>query len=114
MALFDKFQIIENHIDTNKDPNLENYLENYLINNIKITSTSYINMLSWFNNINYDRINGITTKLITQHLTERRNNMRSFIKRSDFEFEKLNNFILDFNKFQFYCYLFKLLCANIF
>jgi hypothetical protein len=96
MALIDKFQIIENHIDTNKDPNLENFLENYLNNNIKITSTCYINMLSWFNNINYIKVDSIATKLITQHLTERRNNMRSFIKRSDFEFEKLNNFILGY------------------
>jgi hypothetical protein len=97
MSLIDKFQIIENHVDSkNIDSKLENYFENYINNNIKITFTNYINMLSWFNNINIPKVEVYLTKILTQHLTERRNNMRSFIKKSDFEFEKLNSFILEY------------------
>lgn len=97
MSLIDKFQIIENHVDSkNIDSKLENYFENYINNNVKITFTNYINMLSWFNNINIPKVEVYLTKILTQHLTDRRNNMRTFIKKSDFEFEKLNSFILEY------------------
>jgi len=96
MSLSDKFSIIENHLIQDERvliSKLENYFENYLNSDLKILSPDYINQIIWFSNLNSEElINNIEIN-IKKYLIQRRNNIRSFIKKQNFELNNLNKFI---------------------
>jgi hypothetical protein len=102
MSLYDKFKIIENHLQ-NEDKTkiiskIENYFENLLISDTHVLVADYINQIIWFDYIKLDGINGIGSLNvhIKNYLIQRRNNMRLFIKKDTFEFSNLNKFLKNF------------------
>ena len=88
MSLYDKFKIIENHIQ-NEDKTkiiskIENYFENILISDNHVLVSDYLNQVVWFNYIKSDDFSSLNIH-IKNYLIERRNNMRLFIKKDGFE-----------------------------
>ena len=93
MSLHDKYGIIENHLinlDVQDNTSiLENYFENYLYSDIKILAPSYIDQSIYFNKINIPDLIVNIQSLIKDSLIQRRNNIRSFIKKERFELSDL-------------------------
>ena len=93
MSLHDKYGIIENHLinlDVQANTSiLENYFENYLYSDIKILAPSYIDQSIYFNKINIPDLIVNIQSLIKDSLIQRRNNIRSFIKKERFELSDL-------------------------
>ena len=93
MTLYDKYGIIENHL-TNLEVQantsiIENYFENYLYSDLKILAPSYIDQSIYFNKINIADLIVNIQSLIKDSLIQRRNNIRSFIKKERFELSDL-------------------------
>lgn len=100
MSLYDKFGIIENHL-ANEDKKkvaskIENYFENLLNSDIRVLIPDYINQVIWFEGINADDFTINMDVHIKNYLIQRRNNMRTFIKKESFEFSSLNKFLKNF------------------
>ena len=100
MSLHDKFGIIENHL-ANEDKKkvaskIENYFENLLNSDIRVLIPDYINQVIWFEGINADDFSINMDVHIKNYLIQRRNNMRTFIKKENFEFSSLNKFLKNF------------------
>mgnify|MGYP001492448489 CR=1 FL=1 len=100
MSLYDKFGIIENHL-ANEDKKkvaskLENYFENLLNSDIRVLIPDYINQVIWFEGVNADDFTINMDVHIKNYLIQRRNNMRTFIKKENFEFSSLNKFLKNF------------------
>ena len=98
MSLFDKFKIIENHLQ-NEDKTkviskIENYFENLLNSDTHVLVSDYINQVIWFNTINANDFS--INNDIKKYLIQCRNNMRIFIKKESFEFTNLNKFLKNF------------------
>lgn len=106
MSLYDKYGIIENHlisldIGTNTGI-IENYFENYLYSDLKILAPSYIDQSIYFNKINISNLIVNIQSLIKDSLIQRRNNIRSFIKKERFGLCDLTKFLKDFiNKIKY-------------
>jgi hypothetical protein len=100
MSLNDKFGIIENHVQKNDKKQLhdrvENYFENYLNSDIRILIPDYINQIIWFEGINLENFTVNIDSHIKNYLISRRNNMRSLIKKDNFDILGLNKFIKNF------------------
>ena len=100
MYLYDKFGIIENHLvheDKKKVASkIENYFENLLNSDIRVLIPDYINQVIWFEGINADDFTINMDVHIKNYLIQRRNNMRTFIKKENFEFSNLNKFLKNF------------------
>jgi hypothetical protein len=100
MSLYDKFGIIENHLahEDNKMvvSKIENYFENLLNSDIRVLIPDYINQVIWFEGINSDDFTIKVDVHIKNYLIQRRNNMRTFIKKESFEFSSLNKFLKNF------------------
>jgi hypothetical protein len=100
MSLYDKFGIIENHLqceDIKKiTSKIDNYLENFLNSDIHVLIPDYINQLFWFNKINSNVLSINIDLYIKNYLIQRRNNIRIFIKKENFDFSSLNKFIKNF------------------
>lgn len=103
MSLYDKYNIIENHLQnedkTNIISKIENYFENILSSDTHVLVSDYINQIIWFNYINFENINEIneiSSLHIKNYLIQRRNNMRLFIKKDTFDFSNLNKFLKNF------------------
>ena len=100
MSLYDKFGIIENHLaheDKKKVASkIENYFENLLNSDIRVLIPDYINQVIWFEGINADDFTINMDVHIKNYLIQRRNNMRTFIKKENFEFSSLNKFLKNF------------------
>ena len=100
MSLNDKFRIIENHIQIDDKKKLydrvENYFENYLNSDIRILIPDYINQIIWFEGINLENFTVNIDSHIKNYLISRRNNMRSLIKKDNFDILGLNKFIKNF------------------
>jgi hypothetical protein len=100
MSLVDKFKIIENH-SKNEDKEqvlskVSNYFENLINTEYKTLITDYISMIAWFNHVDKTKSSEIINTMIKDHLIQRRNNMRSIIKKNNFELSGLNNFLREF------------------
>ncbi len=100
MSLYDKFGIIENHL-VNEDrkriaSKIENYFENLLNSDIRVLIPDYINQVIWFEGINSDDFTINMDVQIKNYLIQRRNNMRTFIKKESFDFTSLNKFLKNF------------------
>jgi len=100
MTLNDKFGIIENHIQKDDKKKLhdriENYFENYLNSDIRILIPDYVNQIIWFEGINLENFTINIDLQIKNYLISRRNNMRSLIKKDNFNVSGLNKFIKNF------------------
>lgn len=99
MSLYDKFGIIENHlIQDNKTlfSKLENYFENYLNSDIKIVMFDFINQAKWFQNINFKDLSIDIENLLKNHLFQRRNIIKNYVKKENYSLTKLNYFIKNF------------------
>ena len=100
MSLNDKFGIIENHIQKDDKKRLhdrvENYFENYLNSDIRILIPDYVNQIIWFEGINLENFTVNIDSHIKNYLISRRNNMRSLIKKDNFNVSGLNKFIKNF------------------
>lgn len=109
LHLNDKYCIIENHINiTDKTINkLDNYFENYLNSDIKILIPDYINQIIYFQDSNIINRTNIKNQIKTL-LLERRNNIRTLIKKENFELSGLNKFLKSFiEKIEYINNLFK-------
>lgn len=100
MSLVDKFKIIQNHTQyEDKEQVLSkvsNYFENLINTEYKTLLTDYISMLTWFNNVDKTKASDTIDTMIKDHLIQRRNNMRTIIKKDNFELSGLNNFLKEF------------------
>lgn len=100
MTLYDKFGIIENHLNQEDKKNIsskiENYFENYLNSDMKVLVSDYINQVVWFNNIELEDISANIDTQLKNYLIQRRNGMRIFIKKENFELSSLNKFLKKF------------------
>lgn len=100
MSLYDKFGIIENHLqheDKKKVVSkIENYFENLLNSDMRVLIPDYINQVIWFEEVNPDDFTINIDVQIKNYLIQRRNNMRTFIKKEHFEFSSLNKFLKNF------------------
>lgn len=100
MSLYDKFNIIENHLnneDRKKISNkMEYYFENLLNSDIKVIMSDYINQVIWFDGVNLEQFGDSLENQIKNYLIQRRNNIRTFIKKDSYEISSLNNFIKTF------------------
>lgn len=101
MQLYDKFNIIENHLQDTTEPaifsKIDNYFENILKTDNNILIANYIRLMTWFNKNKIDKYIAIFELHLKNYLIQIRNTMRISIKRDVFELLTLNNFI---NKFK--------------
>ena len=100
MTLVDKYKLIENHL-INDNPKtivnkIENYIENYLSSDLKVLVPEYINQGLWLNNINTPELINSIQCYIKNYLIQRRNNIRIFIKKDNFELTDLTKFLKEF------------------
>lgn len=100
MSQYDKFMIIENHINP-KDKKkiiskMENYFENVLKTDTKIFISDYINQIIWFEKIDLDNFSVNIEIHLKNYLIQHRNNIRTFIKKENFELSHLNKFFKKF------------------
>ena len=95
----DKFNVINKLSDNeiNYLSLIKNYLENYFESNINIYHPDYINQLIWNKKINSDDINKIFDEMIANVLIQKRQNIRSLIKKEKFNLCSLNQLINNFN-----------------
>ena len=100
MSIYDKFGIIENHLKTEDKHSiitkLENFFENFLISDMKILVSDYVNQVIWFEDINLEHFSVNIDSHLKNYLIQRRNNMRTFIKKENFELCNLNKFLKNF------------------
>lgn len=100
MSIYDKFGIIENHLMSEDKKNIatkiENYFENYLSSDMKILVSDYVNQVIWFEGINLENFSMNVDSYLKNYLIQRRNNMRTFIKKENFELSHLNKFLKNF------------------
>lgn len=101
MALYDKFRIIENHLDNLQDKKkvlitIDNFFDNLINSDICVFHPDFINQITWFDEINIDTIIINIETNIKNNLIRKRNIMRTFIKKENFNFSSLNNFLKNF------------------
>lgn len=100
MTIYDKFRIIENHIKLEDNKiiinKIDNYLENFLISDMKVLISDYVNQVVWFEKINIENYYVNIDSYLKNYLIQRRNNMRIFIKKGNFELSHLNKFLKNF------------------
>jgi hypothetical protein len=101
MAIYDKFNVIENHLKSEYSEKIllskvDNYLENYITTDMKILLPDFLKQIEWFNLISIDNLLKKVDYYIKNHLIQRRNNIRSNIKKDNFTLDDLNNFISNF------------------
>ena len=100
MSIYDKFGIIENHLKSEDNKNIvtkiENYFENFLSSDIKVLVSDYVNQVIWFKGINLENFSVNVDSHLKNYLIQRRNNMRTFIKKENFELRHLNKFLKNF------------------
>jgi hypothetical protein len=75
---------------------IENYFENLLNSDIRVLVPDYINQVIWFEGINSDDFSINMDTQLKNYLIQRRNNMRTFIKKESFDFASLNKFLKNF------------------
>lgn len=96
MAIYDKFNIIENHISDDKTKviiNVETFFDNLIETDTKIMIPDYIKQTVWFNHFNEkDLTDSVNTKL-NNFLIQRRNAIRIKIKKDNFQVSYINEFI---------------------
>lgn len=100
MSIYDKFEIIENHLKSEDKKNIlikiENYFENFMSSDIKVLVSDYINQFIWFEGINIENFSINIDSQLKNYLIQRRNTMRTFIKKENFELSHLNKFLKKF------------------
>jgi hypothetical protein len=99
MSIYDKFGIIENHIQDDQKKvltKIENYFENYLNSDIKVLGSGYIEQIIYFDKIKIHDLLSNIKLLLKNYLIQRRNNMRTFIRKESFDFTNLNKFLKNF------------------
>jgi hypothetical protein len=100
MSLYDKYGLIEYHLANEQNDTItskiENYFENYLNSDIKVLAHDYINQAIIFNSINIQELIYSIEIFIKNYLIQRRNNIRSFIKKEMFELSDLTKFLKNF------------------
>ena len=112
MTLCDKFGIIENHL-VKEDiktitSKIENYFENYICSDIKVLIPEYIDQSIYFNKINIEELKINIQSFIKDYLIQRRNNIRSFIKKELLGLSDITKFLKNFiSKIQSISKLFK-------
>ena len=94
-----KFNVINkiSNNEVNYNSQIKNYLENYFESNINIYHPDYISQLIWNKKVNNDDINKIFDEIITNVLIQKRQNIRSLIKKDKFDLSSLNQLINNFN-----------------
>lgn len=101
MSLYDKFEIIENHLNITEQQaqsSIDNYIENLLNSDIRVFMTDYMNQTVWFKKIDTELLIHSIEQYFKTYLIQRRNQMRVFIKKDSFEMGYLNKFIDNFIK----------------
>jgi hypothetical protein len=100
MSIYDKFGIIENHLKSEDKKNIvnkiENYFENFLNSDMRVLVSDYVNQVIWFEGINLENFSVNVDSHLKNYLIQRRNNMRTFIKKESFELVNLNKFLKNF------------------
>lgn len=103
MTYFNKYDIdniIENHLSCETQEkvksSLENYFEIYLNTDMKIIMSDYINQVMISDNIDHNIIIDVIDTQLQNYLIKTRNNIRSFIKKDNFNLNSLNKFIKTF------------------
>ena len=100
MSICDKFGIIENHLKSEDKTvvasKIENYFENFLNSDMKVLAHDYINQVIWFDSVNFENFSINIDSQLKNYLIQRRNNMRTFIKKENFELSNLNKFLKTF------------------
>ena len=92
--------IIENHLinEDNKivTSKIENYFENFIASDIKVLVPEYIEQSLYFKKINIDDLKINIQSFIKNYLIQRRNNIRSFIKKESINLADITNFLKNF------------------
>lgn len=100
MSLYDKFGIIENHLNNDDgkkiSSKMEYYFENLLNSDIKVLMSDYVNQVIWFDGIQLEQFGENLELQIKNYLIQRRNNIRTFIKKDSYDISSLNKFIKTF------------------
>ena len=76
---------------------LKNYLENYFESNINIYHPDYIYQLIWNKKVSIDEINKLFNDAISNVLIQKRQVIRTLIKKDKFDLGSLNQLISNFN-----------------
>ena len=89
MSIYDKFRIIENHVNLENSKNIvskiDNYFENFFNSDMKVLASDYINQIIWFDKIKMEDCYINCAYHLQNHLIQIRNNMRIFIKKGKFD-----------------------------
>lgn len=94
MTLCDIYNMIENHCyEEIKSSVIENYIENYLNSDMKIIFQGYLEQAIYFNKILITKDE--LSNLIKNYVIQRKNNIKSFIKKGMFELKNLTKFLKD-------------------
>lgn len=97
MSIYDKFRIIENHVNLENSKNIvskiDNYFENFFNSDMKVLASDYINQIIWFDKIKMEDCYINCAYHLQNHLIQIRNNMRIFIKKGKFDLNHLNKFL---------------------
>ena len=97
--LNDKFNIIENHVNTmdskKVSSKIQNYFENYFHSNTNVMLTSMLKQLLWFNKDSTIIINDIIKIESIKYLMERRKIIRNNIKQSQFSISNCLNKVIN-------------------
>ena len=100
MSLHDKYGIIENHLiyenTKTATSKIENYFENYLNSDIKVLVPEYIEQCINFNKINLEDLKINIQSYIKNYLIQRRNNIRSSIKKEISNLSDITKFLKNF------------------
>ena len=92
--------IIENHLinETSKTvtSKIENYFENFITSDIKVLVSDYIEQSLYFKKIDIEELKINIQLFIKNYLIQRRNNIRSFIKKESMELNNITKFLKDF------------------
>lgn len=92
--------IIENHLinEDNKivTSKIENYFENFITSDIKVLLPDYIEQSLYFKKINIEDLKINIQSFIKNYLIQRRNNIRSFIKKESINLSDITNFLKNF------------------
>lgn len=92
--------IIENHLinETTKTvtSKIENYFENFITSDVKVLVPEYIEQSLYFNKIDIEELRINIQLFIKNYLIQRRNNIRTFIKKESIELNNITKFLKDF------------------
>jgi len=92
--------IIENHLinEDNKivTSKIENYFENFISSDIKVLLPDYIEQCLYFKKINIEDLKINIQSFIKNYLIQRRNNIRSFIKKESINLSDITSFLKNF------------------